>query len=92
MELDEKNDVVRFKSLPEFFYQERSGAKSNTIRLVTQDEYNAFSGMLPERIVITNVATGASFVREISSLIVVNQSIGVSVSPGMVLILVSWWS
>lgn len=90
MELDANNGIIHFKSRPGYFNQERSGAKPNTLRVVTPDEYYALAGTLPETIMITNPATGESFRRAISSIITVPKSLGITVAYGAVLILISW--
>lgn len=92
MKLDTNDGILHFKSLPEYYYLEMRGAKANTLRVVTQDEYDIIMSCMPDTIVITNVDTDVPFEREISSIVRIRPSFGISVDPGKVLILVSWWS
>lgn len=90
---DITNGKLYFKSVPEYFGMEQRNTKSNTLRVVTQDEYDTIMECLIDMIVITNTDTGESFTREISSIIgMVPPMHGVSVDRGYVLILISWWS
>jgi len=65
-----EGDTVVFKSFPHLWEAERSGAKSNTLRKITdRDEYKAFMGWvtLPARkIEIVNSTTYESFTRNVT--------------------------
>lgn len=56
---------VTFKSLPEYYRKEESGRKSNTVRMIGDDE--RFKGR-PTEIEIVNVRTHESFIRKITDI------------------------
>ena len=78
------NDGIHFKSIPYYWYVERSGEKSNTIRDVTVDEWGEMQSDEVKEIYIENSQTGEVFVRTISHKMVW------TLHDYMVGILISW--
>jgi predicted HAD superfamily phosphohydrolase len=65
-----KTTIVKFKSHPEFFFKELSGAKPNTVRMVpTADErFEALDQRTATVIEITNTETKQYFQRVITDI------------------------
>lgn len=62
--------MITFKSLPEYFYKERSGLKPNTVRIVDKDErFNKlFSGEVKVIKIVNSQNITQSFERFISDI------------------------
>ena len=77
-------NAVSFKSIPSMWEIEEDGTKSNTIRMVTADEYRWMKEERPAEIYIENVENGRVFVRTISHVLKFGEWLG------QVQILISW--
>lgn len=92
MEHNIHDGIIGFKSLTYYYGMERAGAKANTLRVVTEEEYNDIVKNAPGLIEITDIGTGELFAREISSIVMIPPVFCTPVERDRVLILISWWS
>ena len=63
-----ENGILYFNSTHEMYDVEVSYDKSNTVRILTQEEYTLLCSLEPEEIVITEQETAQSFIRTISNI------------------------
>lgn len=61
-------NIVHFKSTPEMCRKEMGGIKSNTVRLLTEEEYNDLLEHPPTKIMITNTESDLRFGRMLSDI------------------------
>lgn len=63
-----KNGKVYFKSERAYYKKEKSGRKNNTVRILSEAEYDIVQYSLVESIEITNLDSLESFEREITDI------------------------
>lgn len=61
-------NIVYFRSTPEMYHKEILGIKSNTVRLLSKEEYNDLLKHPPTKIVITNTESDLRFSRVLSDI------------------------
>jgi hypothetical protein len=63
-----KNGKVYFKSEGAYYKKEKSGRKNNTVRILSENEYDIVQYSLVESIEITNLDNLESFEREVTDI------------------------
>lgn len=81
------SNMVGFKSVPDMWVVEQSGAKANTIREVSLEEGKWLASEMPKEILIKNTETNEVFVRTISNILRLPWLKG---GDGGVVVLISW--
>ena len=59
-------NAVVFRSIPENYEKEKSGAKPNTVRKITLDSIGEIGAVKPTHIIVENTLTSDLFIRKLT--------------------------
>lgn len=61
-----QSSAVVFRSIPEYYEKEKSGAKANTVRMLEANSIEELNSKQPTHIIIENTLTGEIFMRRLT--------------------------